>query len=133
MRNYYPYSNAYKIERHRYYELKAFCRQYRQWKTELGNCYGLTGVKFNGIAFRGVSDPTARAAERAMYLQDKVDMVEESCREADPLIWKELLLNVVDGLSYEMMQKRGIQPPVSKTIFYDARMKFFWILDQKRQ
>ena len=131
MRNYYP--SSYKIERNRYYELKSFCRQYRKWKTELGNCYGLTGIKLNGLAFKGVSNPTANAAERAMLLQDKVDMVEKTCKEADPLIWEELLLNVTEGLSYDMILARGRPIHVGKSAFYDARMRFFWLLDQKRE
>ena len=132
MREYTPVSRQYKIEKNRYHELKSFCRQYRLWKTEVSNCYGLSGVRYNGVPSKGVSDPTSKAAERAMLLQDKIDLVERTCKEADPILWRHILINVTEGVSYDMFEVRGARPLASKTVFYEARAKFFWLLDKNK-
>lgn len=133
MREYVIRSKEYSIERNRYHELKSFCRQYRLWKVEVGNCYGLTGVRYNGVPSKGVSDPTARAAERAMALQAKIDMVEACAKKADPVIWHSILLNVTEGLSYDIMCRQGRAPLCGINQFYEARRKFFWLLDKEKE
>lgn len=132
MRNYVIHSKEYTIERNRYHELKSFCRQYRLWKVEAGNCYGLSGVRYNGVPSKGVSDPTARAAERAMSLQSKIDMVEKCAMNADPVNWQHILWNVTEGLSYDILCRQGRAPLCGINQFYEARRKFFWLLDKEK-
>lgn len=133
MRDYTPHSKRYIIEKNRYHELKSFCRQYHTWKSEVANCYGLSGVRFNGVPVRGISNPTANAAERAMALQDKIDLVDRVCKETDEYLCEFIKWNVTRGISYEIMERQGIAPHVSKSVFYEARMRFFWLLDKEKE
>ena len=133
MRDYTPHSKRYIIEKNRYHELKSFCRQYHTWKKKDANYQGLSGVKFNGVPVRGISNPTANAAERAMALQDKIDLVDRVCKETDEYLCEFIKWNVTRGISYEIMERQGIAPHVSKSVFYEARMRFFWLLDKEKE
>lgn len=133
MRDYTPHPKMYMIEKNRYHELKSFCRQYPVWKMEVANCYGLTGVKLNGIPVRGVSNPTANAAERAIALQEKIDLVDRVCKMTDEYLSEYIKLNVTRGESYDVMEIKGKAPHVSKSVFYEARTKFFWLLDKEKE
>ena len=35
--------------------------------------------------------------------------------------------------TYEIMERQGIAPHVSKSVFYEARMRFFWLLDKEKE
>lgn len=81
--------NPYWIERHRYYELKHFCLQYRIWKKARAAIDGMNPSRLE-IAVRSqtgnVSNPTASAAEARLFYTNRIEMVENAARETDPVI-----------------------------------------------
>lgn len=121
--------DQYNIDKFRYRELYYFCKQYRQYKKDLSVIRG----GFNASMGDGMpkaqgnhSDPTAQRAQRAEKIQAKIDRIEHACHAAaDELgIYAPLLANVTDDIRYEDMDV-----PCGRRQFYNARRKFFWILE----
>lgn len=123
----------YWISKHRYYELKHFCLQYKEFKEELE---GLTTVPGSFIDISSLSgfdgDRTGNMAVRRAYLTSKIDLIEKTAKETDPTIAKWLLRGVTDGYSYEYL--RGVLGmPCGRDYYYERYRKFYYLLSQKIQ
>lgn len=127
--------NQYWIDRHRYYELKHFCMQYKFWRDVYLSIDGRVGCIPSWIPVSNTnenSDPTADAASAKLYYRDRIRMVEDTVREADPDLAAYLFKSVTQGLSYEQVNA-SLRVPCSRDTFYDRYRKFFWILNKKRK
>lgn len=127
--------NPYWIERHRYYELKHFCLQYRIWKKARAAIDGMNPSRLE-IAVRSqtgnVSNPTASAAEARLFYTNRIEMVENAARETDPVIGAFILAGVTEGVSYDILNARS-PIPCSKDTYYNLYRRFFWLLNKERQ
>lgn len=128
-------NNKYYIDKHRHYELKHFCLQYPIWKRtyaalldlSIASSY-MTGMPSGG----GLSDTTAKSAIRRTYYADKIKLVEETAKEADPYLYEYILKAVTEGLSYTYL-RTILQIPCGRDMFYDRYRRFFWLLNEARQ
>ena len=126
--------NKYYIDKHRHYELKHFCLQYRDWKKSYASCCEsvMFSSKFERMSTNSMpSDLTAKYATLRAQYAEKISLVEQSALEADPVLYKYLLRAVTEGLSYPYL-KTHMNIPCGKDMYYDRYRKFFWILNEKR-
>lgn len=126
--------NKYWIPRHRYYELKHFCLQYPEWKEQYTNLSSVPTPKLTDRVFRNIghhSDPTERCAERKIFYQCRIAMLEQVAVLTDKDLAKYILLAVTYGHSYTYL-KTKLDIPCSKDTYYDRYRKFFWILSDLR-
>lgn len=130
MRTYIPHNSKYRLEKHRYLELKAFARQYKSWQTAANDLYGLHAVSDGGVRNSEPSDPTERTAEALERYKTKMLMVEKAAKLASFYCWEYVLLNVTEGWSFDELTKRGKKPPCGINQFYEARQRFYWELDK---
>ncbi len=117
------------ISRHRYRELKEFCLQYGEKKSELDNIYTSTPSFEGGSS--GIGKPTEQKAIRAMQLRRDVDLIDNCLAEVtagEEIIRKKLKENVTTGIGYESLGYIPCDPKV----FYSCRRKFFALLDEKK-
>lgn len=128
-------NNPYWVERHRYYELKHFCLQYRIWKKARAAIDGMNPSRLE-LAVRSqtgnVSNPTASAAEARLFYTNRIEMVEKVTRETDPVIGDYILIGVTEGVSYDILNTRS-PVPCSKDTYYNLYRRFFWLLSKERQ
>ena len=121
--------NRYWIDKHRHYELKHFCLQYRNWKGcyEDADGYGDEASKSD----TRFSDRTAKyGILRSKYLE-KIKTVEYAAMNADEGLYPYILKAVTEGLSYTYLKSR-LEIPCSRDTYYDRYRRFFWLLDQLR-
>ena len=126
--------NKYYIDKHRYYELKHFCLQYREWKKSYASCCEsvIYSSKFEPTYTSCIpSDLTAKYAMLRAQHAEKITLVEQSAMEADPVLYKYILKAVTEGLSYTYL-KASMDIPCGKDMYYDRYRRFFWILNNKR-
>lgn len=126
--------NKYWIDRHRYYELKHYCLQYKQWKKTYSSLHdlGLSKVTFTGLPTSNEpSDLTADYAIRKVEIGNKIKMVESAAIEADRELWYYIIKAVTEGLAYTQL-KTMFDIPCSRDTYYDRYRRFFWLLDQYR-
>lgn len=126
--------NKYWIDRHRYYELKHFCLQYKQWKkaysslNDLGlSMSGLTGLPTSNMP----SDITADYAIRKAEIGNKIKLIESTAMETDNELWYYIVKAVTEGLAYTQL-KMLFDIPCSRDTYYDRYRKFFWLLNKRR-
>lgn len=126
--------NKYYVEKHRYYELKHFCLQYPTWKKAYTALDGLSKRPSDLALFsktNDVSSPTERAAVSKAYFSERIEMIENACRETDEVLGDYILTAVTEGCSYNTLQtKYGI--PCCKEVYYDLYRRFFWLLSKVR-
>lgn len=126
--------NKYWISKHRYYEISHMCYQYSEWKDEYKalSDHTISAVNYDGMPHgTNISDPTFSHAAKLDALKRKIVLVEETAREADPVLAKYILKAVTnDGITYNYLrQVMGI--PCGKNMYYNARRKFYWLISQK--
>ena len=96
----------YTLSKHRFYELKHFCLQYKNWIDIYNKADGWIGK----------GDTTSRDGIKRATMKTYIDLIEDCAR-----------LTGIDILPYVIDEGRSL--PVELRYFY--RM-FFWILSQKR-
>jgi hypothetical protein len=126
--------NKYYIDKHRYYELKHFCLQYKEWKKSYELCndsliFAATFEKTHSVGTP--SDLTAKYAMRKVLYAERIKMIETAAKEADDFLYPYILQAVTEGLSYTYLKaKLGI--PCGRDMYYDRYRRFFWLLSEKR-
>lgn len=132
-------SNYY-IPKHRYYELKHFCLQFKDWKRYLADYEGrypnqlmLHSVFENKLH---CSDPTAYEVERRAYFNSLINTVNKACtiacEDESESIRDCLFEGVTEGLSYDILLAR-YNIPCGREYYYKVYRRFFWVLDQLRK
>ena len=113
----------------RYAELRAFCRQYPEYKRELANVRAGIVDKPRRSGRWHRPDPTGNAAIAIADhpAQRRVTLIERCAgRVAEPVIAAALLKNVTEGTDYSLMH-----PPCGINQFYVLRQLFFIELDSE--
>lgn len=126
--------NVYWISKHRYYELKHFCLQYKDWEKELESIslYPKTAINKIIASDSEISDPTAQLVAKQMEIADRISMIKEAAGCTDEIIGNYILVGVTEGLSYDKLNARD-RIPCCKDEYYNLYRKFFWCLDQLRK
>lgn len=126
--------SKYYIDKHRYYELKHFCLQYKEWKKAYESCNDaiIFTSKFEKESSSNVtSDITAKYAIKKAQYAEKIKLVEEAAKEADDFLYVYILKAVTEGVSYPYL-KTVMSIPCGRDMYYDRYRKFFWVLSNAR-
>lgn len=127
--------NKHYIEKHRYYELRHFCRQYDIWR-KAANALLTYSKSPSQMAVlgkrRGWDDPVAKVVEARESFVRRMGLVDEALDKAcaDVVgIRHYLFKGVTMGLSYDKMAP---EVPCGKELYYKLYREFFWILSHMR-
>lgn len=124
--------NKYYISKHRYYELKHYCLQYKEWKDlylkldrmePSSVSYGLTYSKKVG----DFADTTGKIASIKADCARNIELIEKVSRETDEYLAKYILKSVTEELSFTYL-KTVLEIPCGKDMFYDRYRKFYYLL-----
>jgi hypothetical protein len=123
----------YNISHHRFCELYHLCLQYNDWKRELANSTNtmksleITDMPSAHTPHRSTEELAIRRAE----LTDRIRLIEESAKAADPELYAYILYAVTnEGITYEYLRRvKGM--PAGKDKYYESRRRFYWILNKK--
>ena len=126
----------YYISKHRFYELKHFCLQYKEWRKELNELpdisvsHALDG-RVHGHG-RGPGDPVFDAVVCRELLTDRIQMVKKAAKACSEDLGNYIFKGVTEGISYEGLHlQNGI--PCCKETYYEAFRRFFFILSKLRK
>lgn len=127
--------SKYYIDKHRYYELKHFCLQYKEWKKGYELCNEsiifASNLEHSPSGCSGHSDLTAKYAMRCVEYAKRIHIIEKAAMEADKDLYMYLLKAVTEGLSYAYL-KTKLDIPCGKDMYYDRYRRFFWLLSESR-
>lgn len=125
--------SQYHLPKHRYYELRHFCRQYPDWKRQVAMLSQPQTPEFLD-RFQKASElpnPTERLAIMRAALSGNMAAIEEAAMQADQALAKYILAGVTEGKSFETL-KASMEIPCERDMYYDRYRKFFWLLDKNR-
>ena len=125
-------SKEYSISRHRYRELKEFCLQYEEKKSELNQIYTSSSISPEVAVMGGIpGKPTEQKAMRALQLTKEIELIDNCIKEAcgtAVALAEPLKRNVTLGIGFD---KLGYIPCAPR-VFYKCRRKFFFILNEEK-
>lgn len=129
MRNYSLKLEKYGIDRQRYEELRAICRQYDKYRQMDAKIHrGEYDRPEGGNSAWKKSDPTGNAAiwQASNRYAQRVRAIEEAARAASPALARYIIQNVARGKTYEKLT-----PPCGRRQFIEAKRRFFVELDER--
>ena len=125
----------YGITSKRYKELCGFCEQYPDWKLFLSlNKDTVKGISYDGIMTSNtgnITDKTADLAIKRVSIQEKVNLIERTAKDADPDLWEFIIKSVCYEQPYWYIRDI-MNAPVSRNSFYAKRKYFFVLLDKRK-
>ena len=101
--------SKYYIDKHRYYELKHFCLQYKEWKNLYETCNDslIFAATFERMSSNNVpSDLTAKYAMKKAVYGERIKLIERAALEADDFLYPYILRAVTEGLSYTYLKSK---------------------------
>lgn len=117
-------------------ELRYFCSQYQEWKDKLEVLYPSTkSQSIDGMPYsrtNNINDETSDIAIKRMRLVEKIEMIENSAKEASPEFWQYIIKSVCYQKSYGYL-KGSLEIPLSEAAFRDRVKMFLSILNKKRK
>lgn len=119
--------------KNRFKELYSFAMQYRDFKAQLASHSYVSAPNLDGMP-RGSTpgNPTERIGITEAELRSKVSLIESCARESDPHIWKSILIAVTTpNMTYNYLVTHGVLH-CGRDKFYEARAKFYWLLDKRK-
>ena len=126
--------SKYGISKNRFWELYYWCLQYGEWKDELKyktDTVGAMEITDMPTSHNG-GDATQQLAIRRVMLEKNCQLIEQMALEADPDIYQYLLKAVTqEDVTYWYL-KTVMDMPCGRTMYYDRRRKFYWLLSQKK-
>ena len=131
MRNYRPDYVLCGISKYRYDELKAFCRQYGDKKTEAEALLSIGSPKMSGMPHAsGTGDPVLRAVEKRERLLADCELIERCAKAIEGgKFYTSIIQNVCTGKAYKFLF--DVLPTNNRTSFYTARRNFYVLLNHE--
>lgn len=126
----------YGITSKRYKELCGFCEQYPDWKLFLQtNKDAVKSKEIDGMPYSNTgmtSDQTASLAIKRISIQEKVDLIEDTAKEASPELWEYIIMSVCYEKPFWYIRDI-MNAPINGNSFYANRKYFFILLDKKKK
>ena len=109
----------YWLSKNRYYELKHFCLQYKEWQ----ELY----LRVLSQTLNEKDDPTGEYAALAADLEWAMHLVKDTALGTDRVLGPYIFDHVVNGSNYVKLYTVN-RMPCGKDLFYKFVQKFFYIL-----
>ena len=121
-------NKPYYISKHRYYELKHHCLQYKEWKEKILEKNFLKNKNNfkNFFIYNNFYSEVENIAIQNAGLKSQMELIEKCCEEAGGDIANYIFISVTEGKSYATLN-----PPCGKEYFYNRYRYFFWMLDKE--
>ena len=117
----------YGISKFRFRELYYFCLQYEDMRRQKEACYSISNTVPDGMPKpTDISDPTGNSALRAVFLGEKINLIEEIAKECCEELYPWILEAVTKGKSFD-----EICPPCYEKKFRKLRRQFYCLLNLK--
>lgn len=114
--------NRYWLPKHRYYELYHFCLQYPEWKKSYLSLDGYAAGSAGIAEQRGqhdTADPTAVCVQARLHYRQRMEMIEDTAKEAAEDLYLPMLRAVTEGISYEQLNAQS-RIPCCKDVWYSG-------------
>lgn len=112
---------GYELNAHRFRELKHFCLQYRDLKTELERLEGSDGYLEKHF------DPTSELAIRESELKNALKLIETTAYDTEKFLGDKILLIVTEDMNVNTLTM-----PCSRECMEELRRRFYFLLSKRK-
>ena len=107
-------------------EVRAFCRQYPEWKKAASDLLHLKAQSYEPSAHSSLpGSPVFKAVVQREELLRKIAMVDAAAAAIDGGVWKKAIIdNTCYGVSYDLLTPE-ILPSSHRQAFFTVRKAFF--------
>lgn len=127
------YSGKYKLSKFEYGYAKWFSLKYPEWLEEYNNLKdSVKGISYDGMpSGKGqVNNATLNLATKRAELRDKMLKVERAAYDAGGEIAEYIFKSVIyEDRTFEDMKALGL--PCERTMFYERRRKYYYLLSKE--
>lgn len=126
------YSGKYKLSRYELGYAKWFSFKYPEWLDEYNSFKdSVKAIRYDDAPKgTGLSDPTEELAAKRYDIRRKMLLVERTAFDAGGAIAEYILKSVIyEDVTFEDMKAAGM--PCERTMFYERRRKYYWLLSQR--
>jgi hypothetical protein len=128
------YTGKYALSKEEFLSAKYYALRYNAWLAEynsLKDSMGAITVDDMPHAKNNISNPNQRLAERRAELREKMEIIEQAAKDANPEIARELMIMATNyDMTFERL-KAECDIPYESTQFYKYRRKFYYLLSKK--
>jgi hypothetical protein len=128
------YTGKYALSKEEFLSAKYYALRYNAWLAEynsLKDSMGAITVDDMPHAKNNISNPTQRLAERRAELREKMEIIEQAAKDANPEIARELMIMATNyDMTFDRL-KAECDIPYESTQFYKYRRKFYYLLSKK--
>lgn len=124
--------NEFYLPKEEFLTVLHFALQYPRWCEELRTDPDTSrAIRYDEdrVQTSGGYDSTAETAMRRKAIADKKKLVEEVAMAAGKEIYPYLLRGATGGFTFWQLRQQGM--PCEKTMYYERRRKFYYLLAQK--
>lgn len=125
------YTGKYALSKEEFLNAKYYALRYNAWLAEynsLKDSMGAITVDDMPHAKNNISNPTQRLAERRAELREKMEIIEQAAKDANPEIARELMIMATNyDMTFDRL-KAEYQLPYESKQFYKYRRKFYYLL-----
>lgn len=118
------------ISDNRHMELRYFCRQYKEWQSQVNMVFARSA---SIVERRPDGGDISKTVEEDVFKHEKLRLnmriIEEASIHTDPDLAVWIFKAVTEGYKYEYL--RGILDiPCGRRQYYEKLRKFYWVLDK---
>lgn len=115
-------------------EVRAFCRQYPEWKKAASDLLHLKAQSYEPSAHSSLpGSPVFKAVVQREELLRKIAIIDMAAAAIDGGAWKKALIkNACYGVAYDLLDQKQL-PTSHRQAFYHARMAFYVMIWESRQ
>lgn len=128
------YTGKYRIDRHAFLMSYHYCLQYQRWKDEYNTVMNTSrGIDYaaDRVQASPAGDSLERTAIRMADLSQRIDMIDETARQAGGDLYKYLLIAVTnEGVGWKYL-RYTMGMPCERTKYYQMRRHFYYLISQK--
>lgn len=120
-------NGSYYISKFRYYELKYFCMQYKDYKKELNSLIKVPTSSITNNRITQKTDPVLSSVEEREYYKKRIDLILLAAGYTDVSLKSYILEGITSNVGYNYL-KTVKDIPCGKDLYYKNYHKFFYIL-----
>jgi len=127
------YRGKWKISKHTFLMALHFAYQYNDWKAERDRLVNTSrAITYSDMPHgTSIPNPTEEVGMRIAELSDRIELVEQTAKEADAEIYPWLLKAVTEeNVGYDFLKLRH-EIPCGKDMYQERRRKFYYLLSGK--
>lgn len=128
------YTGKYALDKNEFLNAKYFALRYNKWRDEYEALSDTSkGIRYDvdRVQTSGDFDPVEANGSRMAELSKKIELIEQTAKEADEVLQQWILQGVTDEFATYRYLKTIKDIPCSRATYFRARRKYYYLLAQK--